>query len=78
MEEPEDSEVYRVVVNDEDQYSIWLVGQNLPPGWKDVGRSGLKQECLDYIKQVWKDMRPASLRKSMQADSSAESDQASG
>jgi MbtH protein len=55
-----------VVVNDEEQYSIWLAGQDLPAGWKDAGRKGTKQECLDYIESVWVDMRPLSLRRSME------------
>ncbi|MEL6438044.1 MAG: MbtH family protein [Cyanobacteria bacterium J06621_8] len=61
----EDTRTYKVVVNHEEQYSIWLVDKENPLGWKDVGKSGLKQECLDYIKEVWTDMRPLSLRKKM-------------
>jgi len=67
MDEPQDATVYRVVANDEEQYSIWRADLDLPPGWKDVGRSGSKRECLDYIKEVWTDMRPASVRKQMDA-----------
>jgi len=54
---------YKVVVNEEEQYSIWPAQSDNPLGWTDVGKSGLKQECLDYIKEVWTDMRPLSLRK---------------
>ncbi|NES20411.1 MAG: MbtH family protein [Symploca sp. SIO3E6] len=54
---------YKVVVNEEEQYSIWPVKRDNPLGWTDVGKSGIKQECLDYIKEVWTDMRPLSLRK---------------
>jgi MbtH protein len=54
--------VYRVVVNDEDQYSIWFVDQDLPPGWSEVGKSGTKEECLAYVEEVWTDMTPKSLR----------------
>jgi MbtH protein len=61
----EDNRTYKVVVNHEEQYSIWLADKENPLGWKDVGKSGLKQECLDYIKEVWTDMRPLSLRKKM-------------
>ena len=56
---------YKVVVNDEEQYSIWLEHKELPTGWKDTGKSGTKPECLDYINKVWTDMRPLSLRQKM-------------
>ncbi|MDZ8023941.1 MAG: MbtH family protein [Nostoc sp. SerVER01] len=65
----EDTTVYKVVVNYEEQYSIWPSDRENPIGWKDVGKDGLKQECLDYIKEVWTDMRPLSLRKKMQETS---------
>ena len=58
----EDTRVYKVVVNHEEQYSIWFAEQENPLGWRDVGKSGLKSECLEYIKEVWTDMRPLSLR----------------
>jgi len=54
---------FRVVVNDEEQYSIWPVGRDLPLGWKEAGKSGPKAECLAYIEEVWTDMRPLSLRR---------------
>ncbi|MDP9616452.1 MbtH family protein [Streptomyces demainii] len=57
--------VYRVVVNDEEQYSIWPFDGELPAGWVDVGRSGDKAECLAFIDEVWIDMRPLSLRRLM-------------
>jgi len=66
----EDTTIYRVVVNLEEQYSIWPVDREIPPGWRDVGKQGTKQECLDYIKEVWTDMRPLSLRKWMEEMSS--------
>ena len=62
----EDDTVYRVVVNHEEQYSIWPAYKENPLGWRDVGKSGLKAECLAYIKEVWTDMRPLSLRKKME------------
>lgn len=65
-EEHEDRTVYTVVVNHEEQYSIWPVDKELPLGWKAVGRRGLKDECLAYIKEVWTDMRPLSLREKME------------
>jgi MbtH protein len=62
----EDSTIYRVVVNHEEQYSIWPVGREIPAGWSEAGRQGTKEECLDYVKKVWTDMRPLSLRKKME------------
>jgi len=64
-DDKEDTTIYRVVVNHEEQYSIWLANREIPLGWRDVEKSGLKQECLEYIKEVWTDMRPLSLRKKM-------------
>ncbi len=61
----EDKIIYKVVVNHEEQYSIWFVDRENPLGWTDVGKSGSKAECLEYIKEVWTDMRPLSLRKQM-------------
>lgn len=61
----EDNIIYKVVVNHEEQYSIWPVDRENPLGWRDVGMSGPKAECLAYIKEVWTDMRPLSLRKKM-------------
>ncbi|GAA6614826.1 MbtH family protein [Scytonema sp. NUACC26] len=65
-DDKEDTRIYKVVVNHEEQYSIWLADKENPLGWKDVGKSGLKAECLEYIKEVWTDMRPLSLRKKME------------
>jgi uncharacterized protein YbdZ (MbtH family) len=62
----EDTTVYNVVVNHEEQYSIWPDYKEIPLGWKAVGKGGLKPECLAYIKEVWTDMRPLSLRKKME------------
>lgn len=56
---------FDAVVNDEEQYSIWLVGRELPDGWRRVGVQGTKEECLDYIETIWTDMRPLSLRRRM-------------
>ncbi|MCB8977446.1 MAG: MbtH family NRPS accessory protein [Ardenticatenaceae bacterium] len=64
-EEQEDNTQYAVVVNHEEQYSIWPVGRELPLGWQEDGKQGSKDECLAYIESVWTDMRPLSLRKSM-------------
>lgn len=64
----EDTSIYQVVVNHEEQYSIWLTGRPVPSGWKEVGKSGSKTDCLSYIDTVWTDMRPLSLRR-FRADS---------
>lgn len=56
----------KVVVNVEEQYSIWPYNKEIPNGWHDVGISGNKEKCLDYIKKTWTDMRPLSLRKQME------------
>jgi MbtH protein len=64
-EEEKDDTVYRVVVNHEEQYSIWPAHKALPPGWRDGGKTGGREECLDHIEVVWTDMRPLSLRQRM-------------
>lgn len=66
MEREEDTTRYKVVVNHEEQYSIWPAYREPPLGWREVGPSGLKQECLAYIETVWTDMRPLSLRQQME------------
>ena len=57
--------MYKVVVNDEEQYSIWFADREPPAGWRAVGKEGPKEECLAYIEEVWTDMRPLSLRQRM-------------
>lgn len=64
-EQQEDTTIYKVVLNDEEQYSIWPADRANPLGWRDGGKSGTKAECLTYIKDVWTDMRPLSLRRQM-------------
>lgn len=64
--EDEDKTIYKVVVNHEEQYSIWPEYRDIPAGWNEVGKVGPKAECLAYIKEVWTDMRPLSLRKKME------------
>lgn len=66
----EDTTDYKVVVNHEEQYSIWPAHRANPSGWTDVGKEGKKPDCLAYIAQVWTDMRPRSLRESMASASS--------
>jgi MbtH protein len=62
----EDSTIYKVVVNREEQYSIWPADRETPLGWSDAGKEGTKAECLAYIEQVWTDMRPLSLRRQIE------------
>jgi MbtH protein len=57
-----DEGAFTVVVNDEEQYSIWPVGRAVPAGWRQTGTSGGRAECLDHIGEVWTDMRPRSVR----------------
>lgn len=61
----EDRLIYKVVVNDEEQYSLWLATRELPAGWRDGGVTGSREECLAHIEKVWTDMRPLSLRRKM-------------
>jgi len=65
-DEENDTTIYNVVVNHEEQYSIWPADRENPLGWRDVGKSGPKAECLAYIGVVWTDMRPLSLRNHME------------
>ncbi|MFI1767728.1 MbtH family protein [Streptomyces sp. NPDC020800] len=58
---------YTVVVNDEEQYSIWPAGREVPAGWRESGVRGSKDECLAHIEEVWTDMRPLSLRQRMES-----------
>lgn len=56
---------YQVLVNDEEQYSLWLASHEVPAGWRAVGLTGTRQECMDYVDVTWTDMRPKSLREQM-------------
>ncbi len=56
---------FAVVINDEEQYSIWDAGQEPPAGWRRTGFTGEKDDCLAHIDQVWTDLRPRSLREAM-------------
>ncbi|MEA3013362.1 MAG: MbtH protein [Sphingomonadales bacterium] len=62
----EDDTPYIVVVNEEEQYSIWPADRSLPAGWREAGKRGSKAECLDHIEDVWTDMRPLSLQRLQQ------------
>ena len=63
--------LFEVVVNEEEQYSIWPADKAVPPGWKTVGKRASKEICLAHIKEVWTDMRPLSLRVQMAATTDA-------
>jgi MbtH protein len=68
MKEKQENTVMKVVVNHEEQYSVWPAGHENPLGWRDAGKSGTKEECLTYIGEVWTDMRPLSLRQQMEQE----------
>jgi MbtH protein len=61
----EDKLVYKAVVNHEEQYSVWPAERENPRGWADAGKSGTQAECLEYIKQVWTDITPLSVRQAL-------------
>ena len=65
QDEKEDKTIYKVVLNHEEQYSIWPADRDNAPGWRNAGKNGSKNECLGWIKEVWTDMRPLSLRRRM-------------
>ena len=68
-EDPQDARTYKVVVNHEEQYSLWPADRENPTGWRDAGKQGTRQDCLAFIQEVWTDMRPLSLRKELDARS---------
>lgn len=68
----DNGKIYNVVINEEEQYSIWPITKDLPNGWHKVGVQGLKDDCLSHIKEVWTDMRPLSLRSRMAVTSESE------
>ena len=65
VDETEDQRAYIVLINDEEQYSLWPKGKDIPRGWRAVGKEGTRTECSQYVDEVWTDMRPLSLRKQM-------------
>lgn len=58
-------ELWKVVINTEDQYSIWPDSKETPSGWRGEGKVGSKEECLNHIAEIWTDMRPRSLKEEM-------------
>jgi MbtH protein len=69
MADDDDATEYQVVVNDEEQYSIWPADREPPAGWRADGTRGSKAVCLKHVEEVWTDMRPLSLRKRMDGGS---------
>lgn len=67
MSEGDDTRLFLVLINDEEQYSLWPKGKEIPPGWRAVGKEGPESECASYVDSVWTDMRPLSLRKKMES-----------
>jgi MbtH protein len=65
-------QTFQVVLNDEEQYSIWADGQEPPAGWRPAGFTGSREDCLAHVDRVWTDMRPKSLRDAMDAAGQAE------
>ena len=57
-----DGDEFKILVNEEEQHSLWPSAQPIPDGWKQTGPTGSKQECLDWIKQNWTDITPLSVR----------------
>ncbi|MFI9319399.1 MbtH family protein [Kitasatospora aureofaciens] len=66
MSELDDDRRHLVVLNDEEQYSVWPAERDVPDGWRVEGFEGTRQECLDHVSLVWTDMRPLSLRRAME------------
>lgn len=65
MDEQCHDDGFLVVINSEEQYSIWPLTRELPAGWRDAGKQGSKDACLAHIDEVWTDMRPLTLRQEM-------------
>ena len=70
--------LYKVLINREEQYSIWPADRQNPAGWEDSGKTGGREECLEYISELWTDMRPRSLRDAMEARLSASERESGG
>ncbi|MFE9428495.1 MbtH family protein [Kitasatospora sp. NPDC006697] len=62
---------YRVLRNDEEQYSLWPAALEIPAGWQQAGPEGTEAECTAYVDEVWTDMRPRSLRERMEQQAAA-------
>jgi MbtH protein len=66
VSDEEDQRTYIVLINDEQQHSLWPKGRDIPGGWRAAGKEGSRSECSQYVDEVWTDMRPLSLRKQME------------
>jgi MbtH protein len=71
MTQTSDEDVFVVVMNEEEQYSVWWVERPLPGGWRSSGFQGTRAACLAHIEEVWTDIRPLSLRRSLATGSPA-------
>jgi len=71
MNDESDTRTYKVVINHEEQYSIWFADREPPAGWRETGTVGTKAECVRHIGEVWVDMRPKSLRQALQGPSAS-------
>jgi uncharacterized protein YbdZ (MbtH family) len=73
MSNPFDDEDGRflVLVNDENQHSLWPTFADVPAGWRKVFGEASRAECLDYVNENWTDLRPQSLRDAMESDSAS-------
>ncbi|MBM7775492.1 MbtH protein [Actinokineospora baliensis] len=65
LDDDNTTQTCKVVINDEEQYSIWPAQWDNPAGWRDVGVAGSKADCLSHIEQVWTDITPLSVRRSV-------------
>ncbi|WP_394537192.1 MbtH family protein [Lysobacter enzymogenes] len=66
MSEPDSSEDFIVLINDEEQYSLWSQSIPVPSGWRVAHGPAVRQACLDYVDEVWKDLTPRSVRLRLQ------------
>ncbi len=64
--EHDETKIYKVIISEEEQYSIWPEDREIPPGWRAEGKTGTKAECLEHMQYVWTDMRARSLREKME------------
>jgi MbtH protein len=74
FDDEDPGQTYRVLVNAQEQYSLWPSDLDVPAGWQDTGKSGTKAECAAYVDEVWTDMRPRSLREQMDEDDRGKND----
>lgn len=56
---------FYVLVNDEEQYSLWPTTIEVPAQWRVVFGEAQRADCVDYVEANWTDMRPKTLREAM-------------